>query len=97
MNAATLASEYVHSQFAAAASSPVCWASTKVLGAGGNEHALDEIIAEAIDSNDDAKTAFFELLTHPAAAKLRELVATHHAGKFAQDIAHELSNNPTEH
>lgn len=54
---------------------------------GPRPFAPDEILCDALECDDDTKSAFAELMTSDAAKKVRELMVEHHTKKYWRDIA----------
>ena len=67
----------------AALESPVAWewdSATHVLtNTSKVPYTAEEVLIEALDQNEEARTAYAELMASPAAAKLRQLLAEHWA------------------
>lgn len=52
----------------------------------------DELLLNALDCDDDTMSAFAELMTSPAAQKVRDLMVSHHAKAYWRDIVGERAN-----
>ncbi len=67
----------------AALESPVAWewdSATHVLtNTSKVPYTAEEVLIEALDQNEEARTAYAELMASPAAEKLRQLLAEHWA------------------
>ena len=70
----------------AALESPVAWewdSATHVLtNTSKVPYTAEEVLIEALDQNEEARTAYAELMASPAAAKLRQLLAEHWANEM---------------
>ena len=70
----------------AALESPVAWewdSATHVLtNTRKVPYTAEEVLIEALDQNEEARTAYAELMASPAAAKLRQLLAEHWANEM---------------
>ena len=70
----------------AALESPVAWewdSATHVLtNTSKVPYTADDVLTEALDQNEEARTAYAELMASPAAAKLRQLLAEHWANEI---------------
>ena len=70
----------------AALESPVAWdwnSATHVLtNASKVPYTAEEVLIEALDQSEEARTAYAELMAGPAAAKLRQLLAEHWANEM---------------
>ena len=56
---------------------------------GGRNWSPDEVLMDAVATDDDSMNAYVELLTGPHALKLRQCMAAWFGQKLAQDIYHE--------
>ena len=76
----------------AALESPVAWewdSATHVLTTTGKvPYTAEEVLIEALDQNEEARTAYAELMTSPAAEKLRQLLAEHWANEIWETRTH---------
>ena len=70
----------------AALESPVAWdwnSATHVLTSTGKvPYTAEEVLIEALDQSEEARTAYAELMASPAAEKLRQLLAEHWANEM---------------
>ena len=70
----------------AALESPVAWewdSATHVLtNTSKVPYTAEEVLIEALDQNEEARTAYAELMASPAAEKLRQLLAEHWANEM---------------
>ena len=70
----------------AALESPVAWdwnSATHVLTTTGKvPYTAEEVLIEALDSSQEARTEYAALMAGPAAAKLRQLLAEHWANEM---------------
>lgn len=70
----------------AALESPVAWewdSATHVLtNTSKVPYTADDVLTEALDQSEEARTAYAELMAGPAAAKLRQLLAEHWANEM---------------
>ena len=70
----------------AALESPVAWewdSATHVLANTSKvPYTADDVLTEALDQSEEARTAYAELMAGPAAAKLRQLLAEHWANEM---------------
>ena len=70
----------------AALESPVAWewdSATHVLtNTSKVPYTAEEVLIEALDQNEEARTAYAALMAGPAAAKLRQLLAEHWANEM---------------
>lgn len=67
---------------------PGDWFNTNLLSAGRG-WAPDEVLQDAVATDDDTLNAYVELLTSPHALKLRQCMATWFGNKLARDIYQE--------
>ena len=76
----------------AALESPVAWewdSATHVLTTTNSAHyTAEDVLIDALDSSQDARDAYAELMASPAAAKLRQLLAEHWANKIWETRTH---------
>ena len=76
----------------AALESPVAWewnSATHVLtNTSKVPYTAEEVLIEALDQNEEARTAYAELMASPAAAKLRQLLAEHWANEMWEMRTH---------
>ena len=76
----------------AALESPVAWewdSATHVLTTtNGVPFSAEEVLIEALDSSQEARDAYAELMAGPAAAKLRQLLAGHWAQEMWETRTH---------
>ena len=76
----------------AALESPVAWewdSATHVLtNTSKVPYTAEEVLIEALDQNEEARTAYAELMAGPAAAKLRQLLAEHWANEMWETRTH---------
>ena len=76
----------------AALESPVAWdwnSATHVLtNASKVPYTAEEVLIEALDQSEEARTAYAELMAGPAAAKLRQLLAEHWANEMWETRTH---------
>ena len=76
----------------AALESPVAWewdSATHVLtNTSKVPYTAEEVLIEALDQNEEARTAYAELMASPAAAKLRQLLAEHWANEMWETRTH---------
>lgn len=56
---------------------------------GGRNWSPDEVLMDAVATDDDTVNAYVELMTSPHALKLRQCMAAWFGQKLAQDIYHE--------
>lgn len=63
---------------------PTTWHTA--VGLGSNNWSPDELLVEALDCDDETISAFAELMTSPAAQKVREAIAAHRAKAYWRDI-----------
>ena len=80
----------------AALESPVAWdwnSATHVLTTTGKvPYTAEEVLIEALDQSEEARTAYAELMASPAAAKLRQLLAEHWANEMWETRTHNEIN-----
>lgn len=67
---------------------PGDWFSSNLLSAGRG-WAPDEVLQDAVATDDDTLNAYVELMTGPHALKLRQCMATWFGSRLARDIYHE--------
>lgn len=71
---------------------PAAWewdSATHVLtNASKVPYTAEEVLIEALDNSQDARAAYAELMTSPAAAKLRQLLAEHWAREMYETRTH---------
>lgn len=67
---------------------PGDWFNTNLLSAGRG-WSPDEVLLDAVATDDDTLNAYVELLTGPHALKLRQCMATWFGNKLARDIYRE--------
>lgn len=67
---------------------PGDWFNTNLLSAGRG-WAPDEVLQDAVATDDDTLNAYVELLTSPHALKLRQCMAAWFGNKLARDIYRE--------
>ncbi len=76
----------------AALESPVAWewdSATHILTTtNGVPFSAEEVLIEALDSSQEARDAYAELMASPAAAKLRQLLAEHWANEMWETRTH---------
>ena len=76
----------------AALESPVAWewdSATHVLTTTGKvPYTAEEVLIEALDSSQEARTEYAALMAGPAAAKLRQLLAEHWANEMWETRTH---------
>ena len=76
----------------AALESPLVWdwnKATHVLATTGKvPYTAEEVLIEALDSSQDARDAYAELMASPAAEKLRQLLAEHWAQEMWETRTH---------
>ena len=76
----------------AALESPVAWewdSATHILTTtNGVPFSAEEVLIEALDSSQEARDAYAELMASPAAAKLRQLLAEHWAQEMWETRTH---------
>ena len=76
----------------AALESPVAWdwnSATHVLTTTGKvPYTAEEVLIEALDSSQEARTEYAELMASPAAEKLRQLLAEHWANEMWETRTH---------
>ena len=76
----------------AALESPVAWewdSATHVLTTtNGVPFSAEEVLIEALDSSQEARDEYAELMASPAAAKLRQLLAEHWANEMWETRTH---------
>ena len=76
----------------AALESPVAWeweGTPHILTtANGVPFSAEEVLIEALDQNEEARTAYAELMASPAAEKLRQLLAEHWANEMWETRTH---------
>ena len=76
----------------AALESPVAWdwnSATHVLTTTGKvPYTAEEVLIEALDSSQEARTEYAALMAGPAAAKLRQLLAEHWAQEMWETRTH---------
>lgn len=80
----------------AALESPVAWewdSATHILTTtNGVPFSAEEVLIEALDSSQEARDAYAELMASPAAAKLRQLLAEHWANEMWETRTHSEIN-----
>ena len=80
----------------AALESPVAWdwdSATHVLtNASKVPYTAEEVLIEAMDESEEVRTAYAELMTSPAAEKLRQLLAEHWAQEMWETRTHSEIN-----
>ena len=80
----------------AALESPVAWdwnSATHVLTTTGKvPYTAEEVLIEAMDESEEVRTAYAELMTSPAAEKLRQLLAEHWAQEMWETRTHSEIN-----
>ena len=80
----------------AALESPVAWeweGTTHILTTtNGVPFSAEEVLIEALDQNEEARTAYAELMASPAAEKLRQLLAEHWAREMWETRTHSEIN-----
>ena len=76
--------------------SPVAWdwnSATHVLTTTSKvPYTAEEVLIEALDESEEARTAYAELMASPAAAKLRQLLAEHWANEMRETRTHHEIN-----
>ena len=76
----------------AALESPVAWewdSATHVLANTSKvPYTADDVLTEALDQSEEARTAYAELMAGPAAAKLRQLLAEYWAQEMWETRTH---------
>ena len=78
----------------AALESPVAWdsATHALTNTSKVPYTAEEVLIEALDQNEEARTAYAELMASPAAEKLRQLLAEHWANKMWETRTHSEIN-----
>ena len=80
----------------AALESPVAWeweGTPHILTTtNGVPFSAEEVLIEALDSSQEARTEYAELMAGPAAAKLRQLLAEHWANEMWETRTHSEIN-----
>ena len=80
----------------AALESPAAWdwnSATHILTTtNGVPFSAEEVLIEALDSSQEARDAYAELMASPAAAKLRQLLAEHWANEMWETRTHSEIN-----
>ena len=76
----------------AALESPVAWewdsATHELTNTRKVPYTTEEVLIEALDQSEEARTAYAELMAGPAAAKLRQLLAEHWANEMWETRTH---------
>ena len=76
----------------AALENPAAWdwnsAEHVLTNASKVPYTAEEVLIEALDQSEEARTAYAELMASPAAAKLRQLLAEHWANEMWETRTH---------
>ena len=80
----------------AALESPVAWewdSATRILTTTNSvPYTAEDVLIEALDSSQEARDAYAELMASPAAEKLRQLLAEHWANEMWETRTHSEIN-----